>query len=295
VDDLRRRLAAGDVLLADGATGTWLLEHGLEPGASPEALGLERPDLLEELARLYREAGADILTSNTFGGSPLRLAPYGLEERTEEVNRVAVEAARRAAGDRAYLAGSVGPSGRLLEPFGDLPLARLEASFHRQARALIAARVDLVVVETMTDLDEAVAAVAAVRAGSPRLPVVATMTFDPTPKGFFTVHGVGVERAAAALRAAGADVVGANCGRGIDDMVALGRAFRAATPLPLAIQANAGLPLLRDGRAVYPDGPEAMAARASELLDLGVQVLGGCCGTTPEHIRALRRVIDRRR
>jgi len=290
---LRDRLGDGTVLLIDGALGTMLFQRGLAPGRPPESVTLERPGVLEEIARLYLEAGADLLTTNTFGASPLRLALHGLDDRTEAVNREAVLATRRVADDRAWVAGSCGPCGHLLEPYGDVSADDVLAGFRRQAGALIDADVDCVLVETMTDLTEAKLAVRAAREVSADVPVIATMTFDPTPRGYFTVMGVSVEAAAAGLEEAGATAVGSNCGYGIEHMIGVAKAFRAATTLPIVIQPNAGLPRSTGTETVYDETPEFMAEKAVALLDLGVAAIGGCCGTTPEHTRALRTLIDR--
>ena len=291
---LAERLGAGDVLVADGAIGTMLFRRGLPPGHAPESLTLERPEVLEEIAGLYRDAGADILTTNTFGGSPLRLALHGLEGETEAVNHEAVRAARQAAKDRAYVAGSCGPCGRLLEPYGDVSAAEVLDGFRRQVAALIESGVDAVIVETMTDLTEATLAVRAVREMAADLPVLATMTFDPTPRGFFTVMGVSVQAAAAGLAEAGATAVGSNCGSGTEQMIEIARAFRAATAMPLVIQPNAGLPRTSGTDTVYDETPAYMSERMAALLDAGASVIGGCCGTTPEHIRAIRAAVDER-
>lgn len=269
-----------------------LFERGLPPGQPPESLALSRPEVLEEVARLYLDAGADILETDTFGGSPLKLALHGLESRTEAVNRAAVQAVRRVAEGRAYVAGSCGPSGRLLEPYGDVSHDEVSESFRRQMEALIGAGVDCVCVETMTDLIEAQLAVRAAKAVSPGTPVIATMTFDPTPRGYFTIMGTSVAAAAAGLAEAGADVIGSNCGNGIVHMVAIAREFRRASTLPLIIQANAGLPKTLAGRTVYDETPAFVAGKARELVEMGVSIIGGCCGTTPEHIRALRAMVD---
>ena len=269
---LLERLAAGEVLVGDGAWGTLLMTRGLDPGAAPEALNLSHPETLEEIARLYVEAGADLVTTNTFGGSPARLNRYGLEARTEEINRAAVEAVRRVVADRAYVSASVGPSGHVLKPYGDGDPAEIGAGFERQIRALAAAGADLVCVETMIDLAEAVLAVRAARVVAPALPVMATMTFERTRRGFFTVMGASVEQAARELGE-------------------IAREFRARTGRPIAIQPNAGLPEPRGGETVYPETPEFMAAQARALVQAGVAIVGGCCGTTPEHIRALREAV----
>lgn len=286
------RVTGGEVLIVDGAMGTMLIARGLPPGACPEEWNLTRPEVLEEIAGLYLEAGADVITANTFGASPMKLAPYGLAEITEEINAAGVAAVRKVVGDRAYVLGDVGPSGRLMKPYGDADQNEVYDSFERQAKSLIDAGVDVIFVETMTDLNEATLAVEAIKAVSSGFPVVATMTFDETPKGFRTIMGVSVEDAAAGLAAAGADVVGSNCGNGIENMVKIAREFRAYTDLPLVIQSNAGLPEMVNGELVYAETPEFMAARARDLLDAGVTVIGGCCGTTPEHIKAIRAAVD---
>ena len=289
---LLERLAARDVLVGDGAMGTMLFQRGLPAGEPPEAMTLRRPEVLEEIARLYLEAGAEVLETNTFGGSPLKLALHGLDGQTEAINRGAVDRVRAVAAGRAYVAGSCGPCGRLLEPYGDTSPDAVFQSFGRQIRVLAGAGVDCVVVETMTDLTEAQLAVRAAKEVAPTTPVIATMTFDPTPRGYFTIMGVNVAAATAGLTAAGADAVGSNCGNGIEHMVAIAREFRRHTQGPLVIQANAGLPRIVGGQTVYDETPEFMADRARELLAMGVSIMGGCCGTTPAHVAALRSMVD---
>ncbi|MCP4590479.1 MAG: hypothetical protein GY842_07035, partial [bacterium] len=268
------------------------VQSGLQPGQCPEMFALDQPQTLEEIARSYLEVGAELLGANTFGASPLKLAQYGLEPRMMEINRAAVGAVRRAVGDRAYVAASCGPSGRMLKPYGDIEPEAVYESFVGQIECLADAGVDCICIETMTDLGEAMLAVKAVRAVAPALPVTATMTFDATPRGFFTIMGVSVEQAAAGLMEAGADVVGSNCGTGTAQMVEIAQVFGDCTSLPVLIQPNAGLPELKDGVPVYGETPEFMAGKVGELLAAGVSLLGGCCGTTPEHIRALRKVLD---
>jgi 5-methyltetrahydrofolate--homocysteine methyltransferase len=285
------RVEEGPVLIADGAMGSFLMEHGLEPGDCPESFSLERTDLLREIADLYLEAGAEIVQTNTFGGSALKLAVYGLEDRTEEINSLAVEAVRDAVGDRAYVSGSCGPCGQLLEPYGTASPDDVRASFERQMRALVEAGVDVLCIETMVALSEARLAVEAARTVSAEIPIMATMTFDATPRGFYTMMGDDVASSAKGLAEAGADIVGSNCGNGIENMIAIARELRACTEMPLLIQSNAGLPRIVSGRAVYSETPEFMAEKARGFLEIGVEIVGGCCGTTPEYTRALTKAL----
>ena len=294
MEDILQRLRRGDVIVGDGALGTMLMQRGLKHGDPPEAFNLTEPHILEEIASLYLEAGAEIITTNSLGGSPLRLQQFSLDHETEAINRGAVEAVRRAVQDRAYISGSVGPSSRIIKPFGRTEPEEVFASFRRQIRALISAGIDLVCIETMMDVAEAILAIKAARSLDSKIPIMATMTFGNTPKGYFTLMGSSVQKASEALEKAGANIVGSNCGDGMEQMVGIAREFRKHTRLPVAIQGNAGLPVAEGTRLVYPETPEFVAGKAVDLLQLGVQITGGCCGTRPEHIRAIRQVVDKR-
>ena len=294
MEPLLDRLRGGSTMIADGAWGTQLMERGLSAGECPESFNLDRPEALAEIAQQYLDAGAEMLTTNTFGGSPLKLRDYGLEGETERINRLAVEALRAVVGARAYVSGSVGPTGKLLEPYGDTSRDEIYSAFERQIDSLANAGADLICVETMIDLGEASAAIQAAKNVAPELPVVASMTFDPTPRGFFTVMGVDIPTAVAGLLRDGADVVGSNCGNGSETMVEVARGFKQCTDRPIIIQSNAGLPENRAGEVVYPETPEIMARRVEQLIELGVAIVGGCCGTTPDHIRAFRRCANGR-
>jgi 5-methyltetrahydrofolate--homocysteine methyltransferase len=286
------RVGRGEILLADGAIGSLLIARGLPRGAAPESLNLSHPENLEEIARLYLEAGADIIQTNTFGASPLKLANYGLAGQADAINENAVRAVRRAVGERACVSASCGPSGKILLPYGDTDAEKMFASFQTQMRSLIHAGADIICVETMSDIHEAQLAIQAARSVSQSIPVMATMTFEATARGFFTLMGVTIEKACRELEKAGADLIGSNCGNGSLPMVAIAKEFRKFTALPLLIQANAGVPELRAGLVHYPETPEYMAEMSRELISAGVAVIGGCCGTTPDHIRAMRKVVD---
>ncbi|MCZ7647065.1 MAG: homocysteine S-methyltransferase family protein [Planctomycetota bacterium] len=285
------RLAAGEILLADGAWGTELQKLGLGTGECPEAWNVEQPERIRELAEAYCAAGADLLKTNTFNGTRYRLRALEHEGKVEPYNRAGAEIAREVA-DRhgVFVAGCVGPTGEYAEPRGLLTRKQLYDAFAEQMRALKAGGVDVALIETLSDLDEA--AVAAEAARDLDLPAFVTVTFHPEPGGYRTLTGIPAPEAARALDALPAAGVGSNCGTGLADMVHILRQMRPHTAKPLVVQANAGLPRLEGGRFVYDDSPAQMAALLPELVAAGAQLIGGCCGTTPEHIRAFRAIVD---
>lgn len=273
--------------------GTTLFENGLKPGDCPELMNLTHPDLIGDIARSYSAAGADIVQTNTFGASPLKLAEYGLKSRSGDINTAAVINARAAVGPDIILSGSCGPSGKILEPYGDGKPQEIQKSFIRQLEALIKAGVDVICVETMVDKNEALLAIQAAKIVDSQIPVMATMTFDKTPRGFFTIMGVNIESSAKALAEAGADIIGSNCGNGLDHMIEIAGKFTAVTDLPVIIQSNAGLPVIKAGDIIYNETPEYFARRIEKFIEAGVSIIGGCCGTTPEHINVIRKAVDR--
>jgi 5-methyltetrahydrofolate--homocysteine methyltransferase len=290
--NLLERVNNGEIIVADGAMGTMLMKYGLKPGEPPEVFNLTRQAILEEIAQAYLEAGAEIIQTNTFGGSPLKLSFYSLEDRVEEINRNAVLAVKKVVGDKAYVSGSCGPSGKILKPYGETEEEEIYNSFRKQIEAQIKTGVDIICVETMTDLKEASLAIKAAKSISSDIPVMATMTFDPTPRGFYTVMGTNIEQAARGLANAGADIVGSNCGNGIENMVKIAKELHTCTQLPLIIQSNAGIPEMDGTKTVYPETPEFMAEKSKELIDIPVSIIGGCCGTTPQHIRAIKHTVE---
>jgi 5-methyltetrahydrofolate--homocysteine methyltransferase len=292
--NILERIGAGEILVADGAMGTMLYERGFDISRCVEAVNLSHPEILEEIARLYLEAGAEIIQTNTFGASPLKLSMYSLENKTEEMIQKAVSAVRKAINGKAYVSGSCGPSGKMLKPYGDIESEVMFESFKRQMKSLIESGVDIICIETMTDIAEATLAIRAAREVSSSIPIMTTMTFDATPRGFFTIMGTDIKKAGAELEKAGANIIGSNCGNGIENMVGIAKEFKKESTLPLIIQSNAGLPVLKEGRLIYPETPEFMAEKAMELISLGVSIIGGCCGTTPAHIAAIRKLVDSR-
>ncbi|MBT0663746.1 homocysteine S-methyltransferase family protein [Geobacter pelophilus] len=273
------------VLVLDGAMGTMLQERGLKPGQSPEEMNLVMPEVVAAVHREYLEAGADVLVTNTFGGSREKLSHYGLCDRLAEINQAAVQIARKVAGDSAYVAASMGPTGRFVEPVGDMSFDQMKDVFHEQASVLIEAGADLVTLETFLDIKELRAAVIAIREVSATIPIIAMMTFDDNGR---SVLGSSPEAAAITLEAVGADIIGSNCGLGVEGIYEILAAMRRVTDLPLIAQANAGLPQLKDGVTLFPASPEEMTFYHERFLTLGVRIIGGCCGTTPAHIKAMR-------
>ena len=284
------RLERGGVLISDGATGTYLQARGLEPGGCPEELNASRPELVRQMSRDYFNAGSDMVLTNTFGANKFMLKKYGHGDRVTELNRLAAQHARSAAPPNGLVAGSVGPSGEFLEPLGEVTEGEMVDAFAEQVTALAEGGADAIIVETMTALEEATLAIRAVKENTD-LPVIATMTFDKGPRGFFTMMGVQPGRAVIELKEAGADVTGANCGNGIDNMVEIARMMRSATDGYLLVHSNAGIPAIRQGQIVYSETPDFMAERFQVLADIGINIFGGCCGTTPDHIKALSRTI----
>jgi len=289
---------AGKVLLADGAMGTQLQRAGLEPGGCGEAWNLDHPERVLAIQRGYVAAGADCLLTNTFGASRIMLERYEEAGRVEEINRAAPALARAAFGGRpGFVIGDIGPFGGLLEPYGELPRDKVEAAFREQARALVAGGVDAIIIETQTALEELEIAIAAAReAGAPV--VIGSLAFDRMldEADVRTMMGVSPEAAAEVLARAGADVAALNCGTGIDLTMAaeVARRYHGASGLPVMAQPNAGQPVLEAGQVVYRETPEQMAVGLPALLDAGARIVGGCCGSTPDHIRAFRTIIDAR-
>lgn len=281
------RLAAGTVLVSDGATGTNLQDRGLAFGKAPEEWLFENPAGIVQLHRDFIAAGANILLTCTFGATPLRLEHVGLRDRTAEVNARAVALAREANGSADVLvAGSMGPTGQLLEPLGPLSEADAASAYAEQARALAEAGADLLVIETQFDMGEARAAIKGARATT-TLPVVCSFSYD---MGSRTMMGLQPDKVAAELTDMGVDVVGVNCGKSLEDNLTNLKLVRAATSLPVWMKPNAGLPTMGAGdHAHYDVTPADMGSAATLWLAAGANVIGGCCGTSPAHLAEISR------
>ncbi len=276
---------SGKLTIADGAWGTELDRLGCPPGYCREEWNLTRPELIEQVARSYVDAGAQIILTNTFGANRFVLGRHERADQVEAYNRAGAAICKRVADGRAAVFGSMGPSSKICM-IGEVTEEELYEAFKEQAEALAAGGADGLVVETMTELAEAVAAVRA--ASTTGLPVVGSMTFDSGPKRTNTMMGVTPAQAAEALSAAGAGIIGCNCGIGIESYIEVIALFRQVTDEPLWCKANAGLPEIEDGKIVYKIAPEEFAKQARRLAAAGANIIGGCCGTTPEFIRALR-------
>jgi 5-methyltetrahydrofolate--homocysteine methyltransferase len=283
---------AGRTLVSDGAWGTFLQKKGLQPGACPELWCVERHADVLDIAKSYITAGADMIETNSFGGTRYKLQHYGLAERVAEINRAAAAISRAAAGPERWVIASVGPTGQMTV-MGDVTEEDLQNAFKEQVVALAAGGADGICIETMTALDEAAAAVRAARENT-SCEVICTFTFDRTQSGAYrTMMGVSPTDAAQAALEAGAHIIGTNCGNGMERMVEIVREMRAAAPhTPILVHANAGLPKNVGGVDIFPETPADMAARVPALVAAGANIIGGCCGTTPAHIAAIRKALE---
>ena len=292
---ITERINSGEKLISDGAWGTELHKKGLKLGDCPESWNLDHRSDVLEIATSYVEAGADMIETNSFGGSRINLEQFGLGDRTVLINRTAAEISREAAGNSIHVLGSIGPTGKMLL-MEDVTLDDLHRTYSEQAAALESGGADAIVVETMFDLEEAKSAVRSARE-STRCEIICTMTFDGNEQsGFHTMMGTRPDEAASALIEAGADIIGANCGNGIETMIGIVRELRkVSNTIPIMIQANAGLPLTVDGHIVYPQSPEDTSRWIVPLIEAGADIIGGCCGTTPLHIRKIAEIIKSRR
>ena len=292
------RTTLGDLLqkdgpvLADGAMGTMLFSLGLQHGDAPESWNLAESEKVKQVHRGYIEAGSQIILTNTFGGNGLRLALHNLSDQVVPLNKAAAANAAEVAenvGGPVVVAGSMGPTGGLLEPLGELTMDEMISTFSEQAAALVEGGVDVLWIETMSDLGEVRAAVEGARTASPQIPIVATMTFDTAGH---TMMGVSPEKAVEALEQLELAAFGANCGNGVEEIEEVIRKMHTVNPdATLVAKANAGIPHLENGVAVYGASPEMMAAYAERAIAAGAKIVGGCCGSTTDHIRAMAKTL----
>ena len=276
------------IQIFDGAIGTMLQNAGMKPGDCPELLNVTNPELVQKVHRAYFEAGSDIIETNTFGASKIKLAEYGLSDRMEEINRAAVQNVKIASGGKVKVAGAMGPTGGFIQPLGELDFDDVYQNYLEQAKVLAAAGADYILIETCIEIQEMRAALLAAKDAC-NLPVICQLSFSEDGR---TVTGTDPQSAAVILSAMGADVIGANCSLGPEQLVPIVRELAENCSCPISIQPNAGMPHLVDGKTVFPMMPEDFGKWAPELVKAGATFIGGCCGTTPEHIRAIKKALE---
>lgn len=281
-----KALEGGKILVSDGGWGTFLHKLGLEVGECPEIWNITHRAEVLSIAKSYIDAGSDMILTNTFGAHPVRLKHYGLQDRAWEFNEAGAAISREAAGDNHFVLGSIGPSAAILM-MGEIPEEEVYDGFRIQVEAMAKGGADAICVETMSETAEAVLAIKAAKEFT-NLEIVCTFTYQKTVHGYFrTMMGVSPEEMVSAVKEAGADIIGANCGIGFDQMIDIVQAIRSVDKTtPVLVHANAGLPVIIDNKTVFPETPEMMTARLQDLINAGTNIVGGCCGTGPDHIRA---------
>lgn len=288
---IKEKLKEKKVLLSDGAWGTALHAMGLRSGECPELWNITNREKVLKVAKGYTELGIDMLETNSFGGSRFKLEQYGLGDRTFELNKAAAEISWEAAGESIIVLGSIGPTGKILL-MGEVTEQEMYEAFKEQAIALALGGADAACIETMSALDEAVLAIKAVKDNT-NLEIICTFTFEKTVKGDYkTMMGVTPEQMAHEVINAGAEIIGTNCGNGINGMIPIVRELRDFSPgIPILVHANAGIPQLEDGKTIFPETPEGMAKQVPDIFKAGANIIGGCCGTTPQHILAIKNIL----
>lgn len=280
------------IIISDGAMGTMLQSSGLPNGHCPEEWNISHANKLSAIHKQYFDAGSDLVETNTFGSNRFRLRHYEFEKRVYEFNKAGAEIARKVCPKGKFVAGSIGPTGELLEPLGTLKFSDLIEAFNEQINGLIDGGVDILFIETMSFTEEIKAAIDAAQNINSKIPIVASMSFERSASGFHTMMGVSIPDFIEEMVKLPVIAIGANCGQGADEIIDIIEEFRQITDMPLIAQANAGLPETKDNKIVYHETPQQRSELTRVLLSERVNIIGGCCGTTPEHIKAIRDTVD---
>ena len=288
---ITERIKANEILISDGAWGTFLQQKGLQPGECPELWNLTHRDEVLSIAQSYVDAGSNMIETNSFGANKFKLDHFGLGNKAYEINKAAAEISKQAAGENVYVLGSIGPTGKFLI-MEEVTTDELTKAFREQAVAMEAGGADAIIIETFTDLEEAKCAIKAAKENT-SLEVICTMTFEKTVNGDYrSMMGVSPTDMTNELIEAGADIIGANCGNGMEGMIAITKEIRSVNPdIPVLIHANAGAPIFKDGITTFPETPDYMAGLVKKLIAGGANIIGGCCGTTPQHISKIAQVV----
>lgn len=288
---ITERIKANEILISDGAWGTFLQQKGMQPGECPELWNITHRDEVLSIAQSYVDAGSNMIETNSFGANKFKLDHFGLGNKVFEINKAAAEISKQAAGENVYVLGSIGPTGKLLI-MEEVTTDELTKAFREQAVAMEAGGADAIIIETFTDLEEAKCAIKATKENT-SLEVICTMTFEKTVNGDYrSMMGVSPSDMANELTEAGADIIGANCGNGMEGMIAITKEIRSVNPdIPVLIHANAGAPIFKNGITSFPETPEYMAGLVKRLIAGGANIIGGCCGTTPQHISKIAKAV----
>lgn len=284
-------LLKNNILLSDGATGTFLQSKGLEPGGCPELMNVEKEEAVIEMADKYFKSGSDFVLTNTFGGSPFMLKKYGYEDKVEEFNKKGAMIAKSVCPSEKFVFGSIGPTGEFIEPLGNVTEKEMSNGFERQINGLLEGGVDGIIFETQMAIEELVLGIKTAKKLT-NLPIIGSMVFDKGPRGFFTMMGIPPKKAAEDIYNAGGDIVATNCGNGSEIMVDLVKELKEFSKLPVMVQSNAGIPKIENKKVIYDESPEFMIKNYQKFIDIGISIIGGCCGTTFDHIKGFRNLIN---
>ncbi|MBM01226.1 MAG: methionine synthase [Chloroflexi bacterium] len=285
------KIQSSNILLSDGATGTFLQTRGLEPGGCPELMNVEKEEAVIEMAQGYFNSGSDFVLTNTFGGSPFMLKKYGYEEKTYKFNKAGAKLAKSVCPKDKFVFGSIGPTGEFLKPLGNISDNEMADGFKNQINGLLDGGVDGLIFETQMAIEELVLGLRTAKSIT-NLPVIGSMVFDKGPRGFFTMMGVSPKQASSEIFDAGADILATNCGNGSEIMAELSKELVSYSKLPVMVQSNAGIPKIIKGKVIYDEKPDFMAENYKKILSCGISIIGGCCGTSFDHIKRFRKLIN---